>query len=427
MTKTTNLLNLPFFIARKYFRSKRKKNFINVISIIAMLIVALCTAALIVVLSVFNGLEDLLRTLYSSFDPQIKVEATTGKSFYFTDDLKDQITDIDGVGIVTEVIEDYAYVKYRDSDMIVTIKGVSDNFLDQNRIDSAIVEGELKLREKLNEGNITAPGKETYLNYAIIGRGVQFALSVMPGTDLYPIQVHYIKDVNTTTLDPSKLYSRKNILPGSVFAIEKNYDENYMFVPLDFARDLLDYGDKRTSLEIKVAENFKISDVKDDLKAALGDDFKVQDNEEQHQDLYKLLNMEKLFVFISFSLILAVGSINIFFALTMLAIDKKKDISVLYAIGANDSLIRRIFLFEGAIISLGGSLIGLFVGGLICWLQQTFGLVSMGMETAVLESYPVVMKWEDFLYTSLSLIVITMFISYRPAIVATRFHSAQYL
>ncbi len=379
-----------------------------------MLIVAVCTAALIIVLSVFNGLEDLLRTLYNAFDPQIKIEAAEGKSFVYDDSLENTISEIEGVGIITEVIEDYAYVKYRDSDIVVTIKGVSENFLDQRRIDSAIVAGDLKLRE---DG----------INYAIIGRGIQFALSIMPGSDLYPLQVYYIKDVATSTLDPSKLYSRKSILPGSVFAIEKNYDENFIFVPLDFARELLDYGDKRTSLEVKVSEGTSVEEVKENLISTLGPSFKVQDNEEQHQDLYKLLNLEKLFVFIAFSFILAVGSINIFFALTMLAIDKKKDISVLYAMGARNRLIRRIFLAEGAIISLGGSMIGLLIGALICWAQQTYGLVSMGMETAVLEDYPVVMRVEDFLYVAASLIIITLAISYRPAIIATRFQTAENL
>lgn len=380
-----------------------------------MLIVAVCTAALIVVLSVFNGLEDLLRSLYNAFDPQIKIEKVEGKSFVYDDSLQQVVQGVEGVDIITEVIEDYAYVKYRDADIVVTIKGVSENFLAQHRIDSAIVAGDLKLTDN-------------GINYAIIGRGIQFALSVMPGSDLYPLQVFYIKDVNTSSLEsPTNLYSRKSILPGSVFAIEKNYDENYMFVPLDFARDLLDYGNKRTALEVKVARDASVNSVKQALQQKLGEQYRVQDNEEQHQDLYKLLNLEKLFVFIAFSFILAVGSINIFFALTMLALDKKKDIAVLYAMGANNRLVRRIFLAEGAIISLGGSLIGLIVGALICWLQQSFGLVSMGMETAVLENYPVVMKWQDFAYTAGSLIIITLAISYRPAVVATRFQSAQHL
>lgn len=407
-------MNLPFFIARKYFLSKRKRNFINVISLLSLGIVAICTAALIIVLSVFNGLEGLLRSLYTAFDPQIKIEAAEGKSFIYSSEMASTIRSTEGVDIITQVIEDYAYVRYRDADMVVIIKGVSDNFLDQNRIDSAIVAGELKLHEN-------------GLNYAIIGRGVQYTLSIMPGTDVYPLQVHYIKDVKSGSLDPSKLYSRKNILPGSVFAIEKNYDENYIFVPLNFARELLDYGDKRTSLEVKVKNGYKINDVKDILQDKLTAQFKVQNNEEQHADLYKLLNLEKLFVFIAFSFILAIGSINIFFALTMLALDKKKDISVLYAIGASNALIKKIFMAEGAIISLGGAFIGLILGGSICWLQQNYGLISMGMETSVLENYPVRMALNDFIYTSGSIIFITLLISYRPAVIATRYNSASNL
>ena len=140
-------MNLPFFIARKYFLSKRKRNFINVISLLSLGIVAICTAALIIVLSVFNGLEGLLRSLYTAFDPQIKIEAAEGKSFIYSSEMASTIRSTEGVDIITQVIEDYAYVRYRDADMVVIIKGVSDNFLDQNRIDSAIVAGELKLHE----------------------------------------------------------------------------------------------------------------------------------------------------------------------------------------------------------------------------------------------------------------------------------------
>lgn len=379
-----------------------------------MIIVSICTAALIVVLSVFNGLEGLLRSMYSSFDPEIKIEANRGKTFEVDSTFLSEIGNVEGVNIVTEVIEDYAYVRYRESNMVVTIKGVSENFIDQKRIDDAIVSGELKLKD----GNI---------NYAIIGQGVQYMLSISPGNDLYPLQVHYTKDVKPGQLDISKLYSKKNILVGSVFAIEKNYDENFIFVPLSFAEELLEYNNKRTSLEIKTIPGYNVNTVQNKLKERLGDSFKVLNNDEQHADLYKLLNLEKLFVFIAFSFILLVGSINIFFALSMLAIDKKKDISVLYSLGATDKLIRRIFLFEGSIISLGGAIIGLILGGLICVIQQNYGLVSMGMETSILENYPVELQIQDFVYTFISLVVITLLISYRPAIIATRYGMLKHL
>jgi lipoprotein-releasing system permease protein len=195
---------------------------------------------------------------------------------------------------------------------------------------------------------------------------------------------------------------------------------NYVFVPLDFAVSLFEYGNRRTSLEIKVSENFAVHDVQRALKKLLGGRFEVLDSDQQHSGLLKAIKIEKFFVYITFSFILAVASINIFFSLTMLAIDKKKDIAILYAAGANKKVVRSIFLSEGGIISLTGAAIGLLLGLLICVAQQQFGFISMGMETSVLEAYPVKIQASDFLYTGLSIIVITFIASYRPAVIATR-------
>ena len=376
--------------------------------------VSICTAALIVVLSVFNGLEDLLYSLYSTFDPEIKIESKEGKSFELSDTLLTQIEGISGVATVTDVIQDYAYVKYKDADRVVTLKGVNPNYLEQGRIDRNIVEGELKLKK----GNV---------NYAIVGRGIQYALSISPSDDLNTLRIYYIKDPKGGTIDPSKIYNSKSILPGSIFAIEQEYDENFIIVPIDFARELLNYGNKRTSIEIKVDENYDPDEIIGQLKSTLGNDYLIQNRHEQKADLYKLLNLEKLFVFLAFSFILAVGSINIFFSLSMLAIDKKKDIAVLYAMGANDIAIRRIFLTEGAIISLGGAVLGVVIGAAICILQQQYGLVGMGTQSTVINSYPVKMMAPDFIYTSLSIIGITLLASYRPAVLATRFNQADLL
>ena len=376
--------------------------------------VSICTAALIVVLSVFNGLEDLLYSLYSTFDPEIKIESKEGKSFELSDTLLTQIEGISGVATVTDVIQDYAYVKYKDADRVVTLKGVNPNYLEQGRIDRNIVEGELKLKK----GNV---------NYAIVGRGIQYALSISPSDDLNTLRIYYIKDPKGGTIDPSKIYNSKSILPGSIFAIEQEYDENFIIVPIDFARELLNYGNKRTSIEIKVDEKYDPDEIIGQLKSTLGNDYLIQNRHEQKADLYKLLNLEKLFVFLAFSFILAVGSINIFFSLSMLAIDKKKDIAVLYAMGANDIAIRRIFLTEGAIISLGGAVLGVVIGAAICILQQQYGLVGMGTQSTVINSYPVKMMGPDFIYTSLSIIGITLLASYRPAVLATRFNQADLL
>lgn len=407
-------MNLPFFIAKRYLLAKRKRNFINVISLISMFIVAIATSALIVVLSVFNGLEDLLRSLNTSFDPELKVEVVKGKSFEFTPALKKSIESVKGVQIVTEVIEDYAYIRYRDADMVVTIKGVSDNFIDQHRLDNHISDGRLRLREQ-------------GINYAIVGSGVQYALSIGIESNIYPLQVYYIKNLKSGTLDVSKLYARRDIQPGSVFKIEKNIDESYVLLPLDFVQDLMDYGNKRTSLEIKTADGVSTNEVQRQLKSLLGNSFNVLTNEEQHKDLYKLLKMEKLFVFFFFVLLVVIASINIFFSLMMLAIDKKKDMAVLSALGAQGFLIKRIFLTEGGIIAFWGAAAGLLLGATICLLQNQFGLVGMGMDNAIVNAYPVKLKITDFAITSLVMVAITFVISFYPAQLAAKSFSTDQL
>lgn len=370
-----------------------------------MIAVAMATAALIIVLSVFNGLGDLLRSLNTAFDPEIKIEAIKGKSFEVDSLFLQQIKAVEGVETVTEVIEDYALVRYRDADIVVTIKGYSDNFLDQHRLDGHIVDGKLRLREN-------------GINYAIVGRGVQYALSIGVENNIYPLQVYYIKNVKASTLDISKLYARRDIEPGSVFSIEKNYDDNYIFLPLDFAIDLLDYGNKRTSLEIKTKS--ATASVQQKLQQLLGERFYVLTNEQQHKDIYKLLKMEKLFTFLALTLLIVVASINIFFSLMMLVIDKKKDIAILSAVGASPKLVRNIFLTEGALIAFIGAGIGLVFGGAICWLQDHFGLVGMGMENALVANYPVRLNPLDFVSISVVIITITFIISFYPASVAAK-------
>ncbi len=406
-------MNFPFFIARRYFLSKRKKNFINIISILSMVGIAFSTAALIIVLSVFNGLGVLIRSVYTSFDPELKVELVKGKTFESSPDFIKKIEAVKGVEIVTEVIEDYAVVRYRDADMVAIIRGVSDNFIDQHRLDDHIIKGKPVLK------------KDSIL-FAIVGAGVQNTLSIALEDNMYALQVFYIKNAKAS-LDPSKLYSRKAIRPGAVFSIEKNYDENYIFLPLAFTQDLLDFGNKRTSLEIKVSENADAEKVRGAVASVVGDRFNVQTNEEQHEDIYRLLKIEKLFTFLALSLLIVVGSLNIFFSLMMLAIDKKKDVTLLTAMGANQNQIRDIFLSEGVLISFTGAITGLLLGGFICFIQDQFGLVGMGMENAIVSSYPVKMKITDFAYTALMITVITYIVSWYPAYKASRFFSTELL
>jgi lipoprotein-releasing system permease protein len=396
-------MNVPFLIAKRYFLSKKKRNIISIISNISMIGVAVGSAALIIVLSVFNGLEDLIRSIYGSFDPDLRITAVKGKSFETNEAFLKRIRQTPGVAFLTEVIEDNALLRYEGRQKVVKLKGVSGNFFAQNNIDSTVIEGDYHLR------------RNGY-NYALMGRGVQYDLSVRVANAVMPMELLYPKNKKGISLNPEDAFNQRSILAGGVFVIEKQYDDNYVFVPLEFTRDLTEYGSKRTSLEIKVKEGESVRQVQQRLKKQLGQGFQVLNSDEQHVSLLRAVKVEKMFVFLTFTFILLIASINIFFSLSMLVIDKKKDIAILSAMGASPVLIRNIFLAEGAIVAFIGAGTGLALGLLVCWVQQTFGLISMGMATALVDAYPVKMQLMDFLLTGIAIILITLLVSIRPAL-----------
>lgn len=393
--------------------SKRKKNFINVISVISVVAVAIISAAIIIVLSIFNGLGELIHSLNNSFDPEIKIEAAKGKSFPVNDALLKKIKAVHGVSLITEVIEDDAYARYNNASQAVRIKGVSDNFIEQNRIPKeSIVDGEFLLKKK------GAPR-------ALIGSGLQNTLSISLEGDFHLLQLYYVK--NTKSLDPSQMYTQKGILPGGVFAILQNFDEEFVIVPLKFAQELLGYENKRTSLEVKTNGSVNIEDVEAALQARLGDKFNVLIQEEQHQDVYRVIKLEKLFASLAAVLLLIIGSINIYFSLMMLALDKKRDITILASMGAGRSLLKRVFITEGLLIAAIGTTLGLAAGAGIVLLQQNYSLVSLGMSSAVVDGYPVKLAFLDFVYIFFIMTIVTIVISSRPASLASRFASVQNL
>ncbi|MEQ8552680.1 MAG: FtsX-like permease family protein [Cyclobacteriaceae bacterium] len=400
-------MNLSYFIAKRYFLSKKKKSFINVISIISMLVVAIGTMALIIVLSVFNGMEGLLRDLYGTIDANLVIVPVEGKSFDYTDELKNKVQNTNGVVYITEVLEDNALIKYNNAQRVAMIKGVSQSFIDQGRLDNYLVFGELKLVED----NIA---------YAIVGRGVQYDLSINPKNEYYTMQVYYPDKIRPGMMNPDKMYRFKNIIPSGVFAVEKSYDENLVYVPVQFAEELFGKANRRSSLEIQVTSPEIRNRIKVELDQKLGENFNVVTNEELHGGLYRVLAYEKFFVFLTFSVIIAIASINIFFSLNMLVIDKQKDIAILTAQGASRKLIRNVFLTEGCIVAFTGAFTGLGLGLLISYLQQEFGLVSMGMEFAIIDAYPVKIEWMDVFFTVLCIILITIITSIQPAINAAK-------
>ena len=376
-----------------------------------MLGVGVGTMALVVVLSVFNGLEDFQRTLFKSFDADLKISPLKGKHFNCPPELLQKIGKIEGIKNINQVIEENVLIRYRDASMVVNLKGVDDNFLKQDRLKKSLIDGKLILKE---EG----------ISHAIVGSGVALTMGIDVDAFFTPLEVWYPRNSNSKTLNltASDAFNKMSLIPSGVFAIEQQYDDSYIFAPLSFAQNIFDFADERSSLEIQVSDNEKISVTQASIKNMLGKEFIVQNQDEQHANLLRAIRIEKLFVFLTLSFIIGIASFNIFFSLSMLAIEKKEDVKTLKAIGANAGMIQKIFLFEGAIVAFTGAIVGLILGFGLCWLQQTYGLISMGIVGALIDAYPVKMQFSDFFFTALVVVIITMIASYFPAKKASNTH-----
>ena len=399
-------MNLSLFIAKRYFFSK-KKSFINFLSITAFIGVMVGTSSLIIVLSVFNGLEDLLKSLYINFNPEIKIVSNNSKYFIQNNDQINNINNIEGVDFVSKVIEDRAIASYNGVEIPVYIKGADSSFSFQNRLNKNIVEGDFILKKNSS-------------SYAVVGRGVKYKISLNLN-DNFNNLILYSVSPNFSFIPSGiqkKPFNQMSIIPSGVFAIEQQIDNNFIISSLAFVEKLFEKKNKITALELKINEKQDVYKIKSDIKNIVGDDYNVLTIEEQHSDLYKILKTEKLIVFIIFSFILIISSFNIFFLLSMHAIDKKRDLSILLSLGLTEKSIKKIFYFESMIISILGIIIGGALGVLLCVLQNEYGLVSLGMETAIIKYYPVKVKLSDILIIVSIVFFISIIASIKPSLIA---------
>jgi lipoprotein-releasing system permease protein len=407
-------MKAAFFIARRYFLTKGKLNMIHIISLLSISVVAVVTMALITGMAVFNGMEDLIRSLFDSFDPQIKVQPMKGKTFAYTPELQRRMAQTEGVELITDVIEDNCVVMYANESDVIKIKGVSDNFVQQGRIDTFIVAGKFQL-------------KDAQQQYAILGRGVQYKLSVNIDNPFASLTFYYPNKDKIKKVGATDAFNVINLQPGGVFAIEKQYDDHFVIVPIEVTQSLMNYSHERSYVEIKVKAGFDIETVKERLIKTLGPSFKVLNSEEQHESLIRAMRIEKIIVNIMLTFILAVSSVGIFFCLSMLVIQKRNNIAVLFSLGASRNTIRAIFLAEGALISFSGAVIGISLGIGLCLLQQHYGFVSIGTETSVVDAYPVRLRVSDVLVTTASVILITLLASIRPALSASKMEITEHI
>ncbi|MBD2756035.1 ABC transporter permease [Spirosoma validum] len=395
-------MNLPTWIARRYFFSRRKRSFISWLSILSMLGVGVGTMALIVVLSVFNGMEELNRQIFKTFEADMTISPKQGKRFLATPTLLSRLRQTPGVSLLTPVAQDNALARYVRAQTVIKLKGVDDNYLQRQQLDSAMLEGKRLLRR---DG----------VNYAIIAEGIRNDLSVSPVDILTPLEILYPKSGQTMSVLNPDAFNRETLTVSGVFFIESRYD-NFVLAPLTVARDLFGYGkDEVTSLEIQLNPGTNENGVKKALQAAAGDNVLVQSRDDLNVDLYRAIYVEKLLVAITLAFIILAASINIFFTLSMLVIEKKADIRILFALGATKGMVRRIFLTEGTLIALIGAFTGLVLGVTLCVLQEKYGLIGMGMVSSIIDAYPVRLQFTDIGLTVVLVVLITVLTSWLPA------------
>jgi len=401
-------LNLSSFIARRYLFSKNNKNAINIISGISVAGFAVGSFALVVVLSVFNGFEELVISLYNSFDPDIKISPAQGKVFNPKDAKTVQLAQINGVLHVTEVLEENAALKYDDKQTIATVKGVSKGFEKYSGLDTMMFEGELLLRD----GN---------MSYAAVGYGIARYLSINTDNSFVQLAVFTPKRGDVDVVDAENALVKKYIFPAGIFSVEDNINDKYIIVPIEFARSLLEYETEVSSLEIILKPGTDMLKVQREIQQLLGDRFVVENRYQLQEVLYRVFNTERWATYFILTFILLVAAFNVIGSLTMLVIDKKRDISILKSMGAGNGQIRYIFFKEGLLIALIGAVAGILLGVLVCWLQQTFGIIKLGGNgTFVVNNYPVKLVVTDIILVFFTTLLLGGVTSLYPSLKSSR-------
>lgn len=374
-------MNLPFYIARRYLFSKKKHNAINIISGISVCGVALATLALICTLSVFNGFQETVAKFFTAFDPELKITVREGKVFDPHGERMDKVRALPEIEVWSETLEENAMVQYKDRQAMAIIKGVEDNFEQLTSIDSLLYgAGEFVLNDSVVDYG--------FLGIELIselGTGIQF---------VNPLSVFAPKrNVRVNMANPSAAFNKEYLFsPGAVFVVnQEKYDARYILAPLSFARRLFDYDTEVSAIELKLKAKADTHAVQRKIEQLLGEDFLVQDRYEQQADVFRIMEIEKLISYLFLTFILAIACFNIIGSLSMLILDKREDVETLRNLGADDRLISRIFLFEGRLISIFGAVAGIVLGVLICFLQQRFGIISLGGGDGgfVVDAYPV--------------------------------------
>ena len=391
-------MNTSLYIARRYLFSKKSTNVINIISAISAIGVAVATMALVVTLSVFNGFHDMVASFFTAFDPQLKVTPVEGKTAPADDPILTEIRQLPQVDVATETMEDNALAIYEDQQQMVIIKGVDDNFAELTHITEILYgDGDFSLQA-------------ANLQYGVPGIRLAQQMNLTAHWQDYMKIYAPKREGQLDMTDPSGGFEEDSLLsPGVVFAVKQGkYDRNYILTSIGFARGLFDQQGMLSSLELRLKSGSDIDAVKKEMRRIANGKYEVKDRFEQQADTFRIMKVEKFIAYIFLTFILIVACFNIIGSLSMLIIDKKDDVVTLRNLGASDRLIQRIFLLEGRMISVIGAIIGILIGLLLCWLQQRFGLVSLGQSSGsfVVEAYPVSVHPTDIILIFLTVVAV---------------------
>jgi ABC-type lipoprotein release transport system permease subunit len=377
-------MTFPFYIARRYLLSRKSHNAINVISLVSVCGVAVATAALVCALSVMNGFNALVFSMFGSLDPDLKITAASGKTIDPGSEEIQKIRSLEGIAVWSETLQDNALVRYKERQVIGTVKGVDDNYRSLTSIDNIIIDGQFVLSDEVTD-------------YASPGIGLAGALGINAGF-VAPLELYAPKREGQVNMsNPSTSFNVEYAYIAAVFRTDQQaYDETFMIVPLATARRLFDYESEVSAIELSLSRPASLPAVKKQIRRTLGEDYVVSDRYEQQEVSSRMMQSEKWMIFLILCFILTIALFNMVGSLSMLMIEKQADVNTLRTMGADDSLIRRIFLLEGWMISGAGALGGVVLGLALCLVQQEFGLITMGVPGAfVIDSYPVLVKPSD--------------------------------
>ncbi len=396
-------MNFPFYIARRYLFAKKSQTAVNVLTLVAVVGVSFGTMALVVVLSVFNGFENIILSLFNAFNPDMEIRLVDGKSFHMDDFPAEEVQNIPGVLYLGEVYEETALLMYRDRQHIVKLRGVDENYRNITGLDTMLLEGEYKLQSGDFEN-------------LILGQGVAYVLGANINDYLNPLTIYVPRRGRISGVHPAQAFNASSNYAAGVFGVQAEFDTEYVIAPISLLRFLTEHDRQVTSVMLGVDPTANVRQVQREVAALVGDEFQVRNRLQQEEFLYKVMRSEKWAIFFILTFIVIIAAFNITGSLTMLVLEKIKDINILQSMGASLKTVRMIFLFEGIMISSGGALIGLFLGGLVSWLQTRFGLIRIQAEgTFIIDTYPVQIYLPDFILVFFTVAIIGFFASWLPA------------